>query len=360
MSGKTPELIFYRLRPAGGWRFWLAGIPILVGFILSILSWVEVCVEHCTANEDYQLFGAPFAVTGLLFFTALFFLHAFSFRYPVLKKGVAWLLASAFGAELMFTWIQKYEIGRWCPICLTIASIIAIAGGILALGYFRNLNTKIENGNKEEIMKKILQGVTTISFIFFGLAIAFFGVSNPNSVEAVAEDIKAKLAFGKKDSPIEVYFFTDWYCPACLKVDPIIEKLYPKIRPKATFLFVDFPIHKKSINFIPYNLSFMMNNKSQYFRARKLLNDLAEKTDSPKEAEVMELAKKDGISYKEITFIDIRSGMDFFEQVAKKFGIKSTPALVIVNKKSQKTTKLEGAEQIKADKIKKAIKSLSD
>ncbi len=360
MNKKPNRFIFHQLRPAGGWRFWLAGIPIVVGFILSILSWVEVCVEHCSANEDYRLFGLPFAVAGLLFFSALFLIHSLSFRYPSLKRGVAWLLAAALGAELMFVWIQKYEVGSWCPICLTIAATIALAGGILSMGYFRNLHARIAEGNRGEIMKKILQGVTTASFIIVGFLVAFIGVSNPNSAEAVTEDIKARLAFGKKDSPVEVYFFTDWYCPACLKVDPVIEKLYPKIRPTATFLFIDYPVHKKSINFIPYNLSFLMNNKSQYFIARKLLNDLAEKTDSPKEAEVAELAKKKGIPYKEISFVDIKSGMEYFEEMAKKFGIKSTPTLVIMNKKSQKTSKLEGSEEIKEDSITKAIKQMSE
>ena len=112
-------------------------------------------------------------------------------------------------------------------------------------------------------MKLFRLGFSSFLFIIAGFLMAFIGISNPNSAEAVAENMKERLAFGLKNSPVEIYFVTDWYCPSCKKIEPLIEKLYPTMRAKATFFFIDYPIHKKSMNFSPYNLAFLINYKQE-------------------------------------------------------------------------------------------------
>ena len=57
------------------WSFWLVGLALATALMLSILSWVEFCVEHCAANQDYVLFGIPFAIFGIAFFSFLLVLH---------------------------------------------------------------------------------------------------------------------------------------------------------------------------------------------------------------------------------------------------------------------------------------------
>src|SRR4051794_38778996 len=104
------------------WKFWLISLALIASLILSVLSWLELCVEHCSANQDYRLFGLPFAMVGITFFTVLIALHFLSRRYQFMSRLVGWLIASALGAELMFIIIQKYTIGHWCPVCLGIAA----------------------------------------------------------------------------------------------------------------------------------------------------------------------------------------------------------------------------------------------
>lgn len=207
-------------------------------------------------------------------------------------------------------------------------------------------------------MQKIKQGFASLAFIFAGFLMAFMGVSNPNSAEAVAATMKERLAFGLKDSPVEVYFATDWYCPSCKKIEPLMQQLYPKIRTRATFFFVDFTIHKKSMNYSPYNLSFLINNKPQYFKARQLLSDLTDKTESPKDDEIERDARKQGIAYRELSFVDVKSGMEFFDKIGDQYKLTATPTLIFTNLKNHKVIKLEGRDEISEEKVMDALEKI--
>lgn len=340
---------------AFSWTFWLVGLALISGFFLSILSWLELCVEHCAANQDYRLFGFPFAVVGMTFFTAMLFIHGLSGYYAVLRTWTACLIGSALGAELMFMVVQKYQIGHWCPVCLSIAASVAFTALVLFAGY---LKTTIQSHNRGAVVQTIKQGFTSLSFIVFGFLMAFIGISNPNSAEATAKEIKDKLAFGLRGSPIEIYFVTDWFCPSCKKVEPIMEKLYPKIRSEATFYFIDYPIHKNSMNFSPYNVAFLINNKDHYFKARKLLRDLSEKNESPKDNDVEAAALKAGVAFREISYLDAKSGMDYFDSIVDKYKLKYTPTLIISNSSNHKVITLEGRDEMTEAKILDALEKV--
>jgi len=188
---------------------------------------------------------------------------------------------------------------------------------------------------------------------------AFIGISKPDSAEAAMSDMRERMAFGTKKSPVEVYFVTDWYCPSCRKIEPQMEKLYAKIKSDVTFYFIDYPIHKKSLNFSPYNLAFLVNNKEQYFRARDLLTALSEKTESPKDEDIERAASKYGISYKELTFLDIKTGMEYFDKIVDQYGLHATPTVIITNPRRKSVVKFEGRDEISEDKILNAIEKMT-
>lgn len=339
-----------------GWNFWLVGLALTAGLILSILSWIEFCVEHCSANEDYRLFGLPFSMTGIGFFSLLIVLHFTSLRLQFLSRIVEWLVASSLGAEIMFIALQKYQIGHWCPVCLSIAASVAAAALGLLAGHFKSPKVTTYRG---ETMQKIKQGFTCLSFILIGFLMAFIGISKPNSAEAAINNIKERIAFGTKNSPVEVYFISDWFCPSCKKVESQIEKIYPEIKSKVTFYFIDYPIHKKSINFSPYNLAFLMNNKSQYFKARRMLLELAEETESPKDEDIVKAARKNGLVFKELDFVDIKSGLEYFDTIVDKYNLSATPTIIITNPRRNSVVKLEGRDEISEEQILNAIEKLS-
>jgi thiol-disulfide isomerase/thioredoxin len=348
----------YSQTPKSSTGFWIVAFSLFFVSVLSFLSLIEFCVEHCSANQNYLLFGVHFAKVGLVAFPLLFIFHLLSPKYPLLGTLTAWSIAASLGAELMFIAVQYYQIGNWCPLCLSIAAAIALAGSVYLIGYIQNFKNAMNSNNRGEIMNKIKQGLSSLSMIFLGFFLAFIGISKINPAEAAAAEMKQKLAFGKINSPIEVYFISDWYCTACHKVEPIFEKIYPELRTEATVFFIDYAIHKKSTNFIPYNIAFMINNKSQYFKARHALQELAEKTDAPTDKDVVAELKKYNIQYKEVPYLEVKTGMDFFDKVVEKFNLNSTPVVVVTNTKTNKVVTLDGAPGITEEKIKEAIQEV--
>jgi thiol-disulfide isomerase/thioredoxin len=337
------------------WDFWSIGLALIAGLMLSILSWFELCVEHCSANQDYRLFGFPFAIVGMIFFTVLVALHIFSKRYQLLSRFVGWLIAAALGSELMFIAVQKYQIGHWCPVCLSIATTVAAAALVLLTGYLLGFKIILQHHNRGETMQKIKQGLKCFTFVIFGFLISFIGISKPDSAEAAINDVKDRMAFGVRNSPVEVYFVTDWYCPSCRKVEPEIERIYPQIESRVTFYFIDYPIHKKSLNFSPYNIAFLINNKPQYFQARQLLADLSEKTETPNNDDIEKAARRNRIAYEELTFLDIKTGLEFFEKIVNQYDLHATPTVIITNPRRNSVVKLEGRDEISGEKILNAI-----
>ncbi|WP_158021704.1 thioredoxin domain-containing protein [Candidatus Protochlamydia naegleriophila] len=341
------------------WSFWIVGLALIAGLILSILSWLELCVEHCSANQHYRLFGFPFASVGMAFFITTMVIHFSSKQSPLLKTITGWLIAMALGSEIMFILIQKFQIGHWCPVCLSIAVSIAIAGLALSWDYIKTIYSDIQQGNRGNIMSKIKQGLTSFSFILLGFLMAFIGVGKSNEAEAAVTDMKGRLAFGSKTSPVEVYFVTDWFCPSCKKVEPQIEKIFPTLQSQVAFYFIDYPIHKKSLNFTPYNLAFLINSKPQYLKARQALAELTDKTETPTDNDIAKAVKPYNIPFKELSFLDVKTGMEFFDKIVEKYNLNATPTIIITNTKSNKVIKFEGRDEISEEKILEAIESMN-
>ncbi len=339
--------------------FWITTIALISGFVLSILSWLELCVEHCSANQNYRLFGFSFGKVGIVFFFAITILYVYTRIKPALLRYVGWILASALGAEVMFIAVQRYQIGHWCPVCLSIAFSLVVAALAFSSNYlrpfFKTSYNKIPGAN----MKKLKKALSTLTFFMLGFLLAFIGVSKPNLAEAAAQEMKDRLAFGSKTSPIEVYFITDWFCPTCKSEEPMFEQVIPKIHSKVRYYFIDYPIHSKTLNFSPYNLAFMVNNKAQYFTARNLLAKLADTKDSPVDDDIILLSKKGDIAFKELSYLDVKAGLDFFDKVVNDNDLSATPTVLIINTKTKKTEKLEGSKDITEKNILDAINKLS-
>jgi thiol-disulfide isomerase/thioredoxin len=344
-----------------GWTtfsFWIVGLSLFTAFFLSIFSWWQICIELCSTHKEWRLFGLPFAPIGIAFFSVLLGAHVLSRWVPSLVVWVKWAIAGALGAEVTFIHVQHNQIGSWCPVCLSIALCLVIAGMVIVVNDSKNLVASIQTHNRGEMMNILKKGFMFFLFFMLGFFITSNSVSKVNAAEAAMLEMKNRLVFGNKESPVELYFITDWYCPSCKRVEPIIAQLYPEIKSKVAFYFIDYAIHNKSLNYSPYNLAFLIHNKPQYFEARHLLQNLSEKTESPSDREVMQAAEKLDIDFKELTYIDIKAGLEFFEKVEKDYKVNSTPTVVVTNPKKKKVVKLEGANSITKEKILQAIDSV--
>ena len=325
-----------------------------VGLSLSIVSVLELCTSACSETKAYLFFGLPFGYIGIAFFSAATLLLAYSKRYPVVQYLLIAMFVGALGSEAVLIAIQKYQIGSWCPVCLSIAAAIALAGLILCVNF---LISHYKEGHPMMMLKYLL---TTSPIFFAGVIVAMLGISKPDHRLAAMNSMKEKIELGNTKSAIEVYFVSDWFCPACQRAEPVVIDAAPAIMQQAGLFFVDFAVHPESENYTPYNLDFLANNKTRYFQIRALLSRLTKTNKSPDDTAIRQAIAPIGEELKELGYGDIKAGLSFFEEVATKYGIRSTPTMIIANTKTGKTVKLQGSEEIQEKAILNAIQSVRE
>ena len=317
------------------------------GFALSVISRFKLC-SACSMTGQYRIFNMDFGWFGIAFFVMLAAALATRRRWRWGGLIPALLLFAAAGAETRFIWIQKFEIGQWCPVCLGIAATVFAACCASTLEMCSN---KYSPG--ATMKARILNCATVGIFFLAGLFSAIAGIGK------TADAAELNLFLGKASSATTVYFVSDWFCPACRKAEPAIEKMAPELAKSVKVGFVDFPIHKETLNYTPYNLQFLSFEKDKYLKLRKALAALTLKTKAPTEAEVQAAVKPLGVKLRQMDYADILYGMQANLAVYRGYGVNSTPTVVIANAKTRKSKLLVGDDQITEPAIKSAINEVS-
>ncbi|KIE44260.1 hypothetical protein SE37_15620 [Geobacter soli] len=319
---------------------WIAAIA---GLSLSVISLLKIC-SACSETGQFSILGLDFGWFGITFFAVLATAVALRRRFHTAELLVVLLLLAAAGAEIRFIWLQKYVIGEWCPVCLGIAA--AVSGGCIAL-WMEALVTKT---NKGVVMgNRLKRMIMAAAIMVAGFTAALFGVRQESAAAGL------DLYLGDRQSSTVVYFVSDWFCPVCRKVEPSIAAMYPDIARKAKVGFVDFPIHKETLNFTPYNLQFLAFEKEKYLSLRKALSELSLKTKSPSPEEVQTSVAPFGVKVRQLDYADILYGMQSDLSVYRGFGLKGTPSVVVTNSRSKKTKIFVGDREITREAITKAI-----
>ena len=337
----------------------IAAIALLAACVLTFLSYLQLCSQACAEGHSYRLFGLPFETVGLVLFPSTLLMHLLSRKFGTLTLLTGWALCSMLGAEIIFIYVQKYKIGSWCPVCLSIAAVLSVAALAYLYDYYKGFKLSLENLERGPIMINAYKSLTGFGFFFIGLLVAFGGIAKYSPLEAAENKIQDNIAFGNTNSNVEVYVFTDWNCPACRSIEPLLESLSPKIMKDAKLIFVDNPIHPESLNFTPYNVAFMINNKDKYFQLRDKLTKLSVDTKTPTDDQVIALAAKLGVKYKQLNYADVALANKYFSHLINQLDVEGTPTVVIVNKDTQKGKKLGGAQKITEENIMKNIHTIN-
>ncbi|MDD2733593.1 MAG: thioredoxin domain-containing protein [Desulfuromonadaceae bacterium] len=319
-------------------------LGVIAGLVFSVMSALNICTSACNEVSLYTIFGLNFGWFGVVFFTLLMGMLVLVRRFVWSEMLIILLVSAAAGAELRFIWLQKYEIGKWCPLCLSIAAAIYLMAIVLLLNKWNKMQSRRAN------MKTYLKFITTVMLAaVIGLSGAVLGVKK------VAEAAELNMFLGKTDSHTVVYFINDWFCPACRRTEPAIAKMFPKIAAIAKVGFVDIPVHPETTNFTPYNTQFLLYEKGKYIQLRGALAVLAKKTKTPSPEDVQKAIAPYGVKLRSMNFADIESGMNWNEKINRTYEIKATPTVVVMNEKTGKHVNLEGREDISYEGIIKAI-----
>jgi protein-disulfide isomerase/uncharacterized membrane protein len=318
-------------------------LGVTAGFVLSIISQLKIC-SACSETAQYRILGLEFGWVGITWFGILIIIQLLKNRYELFHFSVPLALFASAGAECHFIWIQKYEIGQWCPICLGIAAAVFLACAATVSDVWSNKQVQGVS------MKSRWQFFLTATLaLILGLGGSLLGTGN------VSRAAEADLFLGKSGSQTTVYVVSDWFCPVCRKLEPEIDRLIPALAKSVRLGFVDFPIHKETLNFTPYNLQFLTYEKEKYPALRKALAELALKTKKPTDAEVQSAIAPLGVKLREISYADTLAGMQANMTFYQSNKIKSTPSVVIANTRTGKSKTLVGEKQINEVAIKAAI-----
>ena len=207
-------------------------------------------------------------------------------------------------------------------------------------------------------MKRLAVKTALIFFAFLaGIGISALGLSKPD-VFAAGLPVKS-LAFGDAESTSEVYIVTDWFCPACRAAEPEILMGARKAMRQAKVIFVDYPIHPETLNYIPYNLSLIIREKEKYLLIREAMATLARKTKEPTPEDVQAAVSPLGVKYVPLNYADVLAGMQYFSALVKKFKVPGTPSVVVLDSRTGKTKTLFGISDITSDNILKTLAEVS-
>ena len=329
-------------------RFLMRG-GLAAGLILSVASALNFCaVDACSEAHKYTLLGIAMPFLGIGFFIIAGILYELSIANTFVKPLFLLLMFCASGAEVAFLLIQKFRIQKWCPLCLGVAATVYF---VTLVTSFEGVKNMIARVNLRGIMiMPLMRKIVTIVLVFTaGFFLAYRGMEKGDAEESVP-----KIFLGKQDSSVEVFIMTDWFCPACQKAEQEIERTVPALEKRAKVFFVDIPIHPETLNYTPYNLSFLTYEKSKYMELRKALLGLTKKTKEPTPDDVKGAITPLNVVYKPLSFLEATRGIKFCEAVSREFKVSATPTVVVRDTKTGKVAKLVGIKEINEANMMKA------
>jgi uncharacterized membrane protein len=329
------------------------------GLAISAFDWAGVCTEACAETSLYRLFGLPLPPLGTAYFALCGIAFALRRRHRAFGAALAVLLSGGLGAEIVFTWIQASVIGRWCPMCVGVGLCVAAASASIAWEHFSGTNVILPFVERNTVMKRCPVRAAVILLAFLaGIGTASLGLEKP---DAFASNLTPEmLSFGLADSTRTVYIVSDWFCPACRVAEPEIIKGARAAMKRSKVIFVDYPIHRETLNYIPYNLSFMAREKEKYLQIREALAGLARRTKEPSPEDVQAAVSPLGVKLVPLSFSEVLVGTQYHMSVVQKLQVQATPEVVVTDSRTKKTKKLTGSREITSENILKAIGDVSE
>ena len=193
--------------------------------------------------------------------------------------------------------------------------------------------------------------------LFGGFGTATVGLKKPDAIAAAITP--ETLAFGLQNKNKAVYFISDWFCSACRMAEPEIIKGAQAAMKQATVFFVDYPIHRETLNYIPFNIAFMAAEKEKYLKIREALGALSLTTKAPTPEEVQAAVSPLGVRYIPLDFSDVFAGTQFQMSIVQQYKPAGTPEVIVTDFVTGKTIRLSGVKGITSEKIIQAISDVS-
>lgn len=215
----------------------LSGLSGAAEYVPWLGSWCAAFSNGCRETATFSLLAAPLWSWGGAFYVML------AFALLARREWVPWLIPVGIGVEIALVAIM-WTLGAACLFCLGNAAVILVLAGLFSFGggaSWRALALALlalvvsaaaisrENG-------MIARMCPPQTLIVRGAPAA--GAS-PN-VGAIS--LAGSQAKGPADAPVTVIEYSDFRCPACRKVHPVVEEAMKLYGPKVRWVFKNFPL----------------------------------------------------------------------------------------------------------------------
>jgi len=151
----------------------LLWLSLTMGWVVSIFSVVqELCLATaCSDAASFTLFGAGMGWFGIAYFSLLLLVLWLRPKNCVLNWALAAIVFSGIGAEFRLLWIQKYIIGGWCPLCVTICCALFFAAALLLIE-----NVQVARSGERRGKRFLGWLALMAAMVAIGLSIAVVGI----------------------------------------------------------------------------------------------------------------------------------------------------------------------------------------
>ncbi len=154
----------------------LLWLSLTTGFAVSVFTVVEeLCLATaCKDTASFAFFGVGMGWFGIAYFSLILTLLWLRKKFHQLDLVLAAMVYSGIGAEVRLLWIQKFVIGSWCPLCVTIFFALLLAAALLLIEKVQYVGSG--RGRRGKSLLGWLTFVMAMTAI--GLAIAVAGVKS--------------------------------------------------------------------------------------------------------------------------------------------------------------------------------------
>jgi uncharacterized membrane protein len=292
---------------------------------LALVSLVvgQLCAERCEYIQG-DILGVDLDVFGLGFYSMLLASALFHKKfYPRdwFMKGMTAVAAAGVGGELVFIKFQV-DNSTYCPKCL-VSGFFFLVMFLLLAGNIRKW----------------------VAVLLIALGAVFTSLTFNGSVVPAYAGEAGYPTFGKAGSDAELIVYSDYFCPACRKIDLEVNAALKGLKDRVVIRFVDVPIHKGSV---PYAEVFIYawleagNDLEKALRVRDVLFGAAEAKAG--QEGVLDILRSKGIPFRKDNAEAQRVFKEFYSPLLKIDKVKATPTLVVV--RGGERTSYKGTKEI--------------
>jgi thiol:disulfide interchange protein DsbA len=178
-----------------------------------------------------------------------------------------------------------------------------------------------------------------------------------NPVLAPADETPANK-LSDASGPVEIFIFSDYFCPPCQSIEPYLEDALTKLyQSGAGITFVDMPFSTMTPVFSKYYLYAInaVDSFTEKLLVRRALFDIARTSGVSSESELIQKLKAKHIK---LVLLDVKPLFDQWVALINRFSIKSTPTCVVI-RPGQAVVTYTGNREV-AEGIDQLLKEMPD